>query len=88
MISDFRPDSKCVNLQRIANRNNHGMGNFRSIILICGEMAGKVFGYTCNSLILRVLFTRVLHAPHHDPSFSGLRASQAAITASGSVVVL
>ena len=74
MIPDCWPGSKCINLQRIAHRNYDRMGYFRSIILTFGEMAGKVFGYTCNSLILCVLSTSVLnithllwHAPHRGP---------------------
>ena len=55
MIPDFRPDSKCINLPRIANRNNHRLRHFRSITLIFAEMVRKVLGYTCNNFISCVL---------------------------------
>ena len=52
MITDFRPGSKCINLICIANKNNHRMRKFLSIILNFVEMVGKAFGNTCNNLIL------------------------------------
>ena len=89
MIPDFLLGSKCINLLCIANRNNHRMGKFLSIILIFGEMVGKAFGYTSNNLIslwsppaswTACICRGMLLAM--DLSLLDLRASQATITAS------
>ena len=61
MMPDFRPGSKCINLRCITNRNNHRMGNFRSIIAIFVRWLGRSLA---TFVILCVPSMSVLNSTH------------------------